>query len=82
MEQLIDEFDKNAREQVRVSLTEYQGHDLVDLRVYYQDDKGQFRPTRKGLCLSFDTLPRLKTAVEKADTTVRELQASGELAPE
>ncbi len=34
MYRLIDKFEKNATEEVRVSLTAYKGHELMDLRVY------------------------------------------------
>ena len=50
---LVAEFEKNARERVRVSLTEYGGHRLLDLRAYYQDATGEWRPG-KGLTLRRD----------------------------
>ncbi|MCZ6875177.1 MAG: transcriptional coactivator p15/PC4 family protein [bacterium] len=48
MDDVIAQFEKNATEVVRVSLTEFRGHKLIDLRVYYSDDEGQFKPTKKG----------------------------------
>jgi len=68
--------EANRKNEVRVSLTEYTGRSLVDFRVYYENDCGEFRPTRKGLCLSIDMLPRLRAAVEKADTTMAERQSN------
>ncbi|MGQ4810145.1 hypothetical protein NKDENANG_03593 [Candidatus Entotheonellaceae bacterium PAL068K] len=41
MDQVLAQFEKNATEVVRVSLTNFRGHKLIDLRVYYSDDKGQ-----------------------------------------
>jgi hypothetical protein len=63
MDELIAQFEKNATEVVRVSLTEYRGRKLVDMRVYYSDDEGQYRPTKKGVSLSLDAYPDFKRAL-------------------
>ena len=68
MDELIEQFEKNATEVVRVALTEYRGRKLVDVRVHYTDDEGQYRPTKKGVSLSLDVYPDFKralTALEK-----------------
>lgn len=62
----VFEFDKNSVEKVRVSLTVYKGHELVDIRVYYKNDAGEFLPTRKGLSLSVDLFPELLAGIKKA----------------
>ena len=63
MDELIEQFEKNATEVVRVSLTEYRGRKLVDVRVYYSDNEGQYRPTKKGVALSVDVYPDFKRAM-------------------
>ena len=63
MDELIAQFEKNATEVVRVSLTEYRGRQLVDVRVYYCDDAGQYRPTKKGVSLNVEVYPELKSAL-------------------
>lgn len=63
MDELIEQFEKNATEVVRVSLTEYRGRKLVDVRVYYSDSEGQYRPTKKGVSLSVDVYPDFKRAL-------------------
>ena len=63
MDELIEQFEKNATEVVRVSLTEYRGRKLVDIRVYYSDNEGQYRPTKKGVSLSVDVYPDFKRAI-------------------
>ena len=63
MDELIAQFEKNATEVVRVSLTEYRGRKLLDVRVYYSDDEGQYRPTKKGVSLSVDVYPDFKRAL-------------------
>lgn len=63
MDELIEQFEKNATEVVRVSLTEYRGHKLVDVRVYYADNEGQYRPTKKGVSLSVEVYPDFRRAL-------------------
>ena len=65
MSQLVSKFEKNGLEEVRVSLTQYKGYDLIDLRVYYIPPSGDPVPTRKGLTLSVDLYRELKDAVLK-----------------
>ena len=61
----IYKFEKNSAEEVRVSLTTYNGKDYIDIRVFYLADDGEMRPTKKGLTVSVVLLPELSTAVEK-----------------
>lgn len=82
MDELIAQFEKNATEVVRVSLTEYHGRKLVDVRVYYSDDAGAYRPTRKGISLSVDVYPELKRALRALEKVLlaRDLISADELA--
>lgn len=69
MDEVIAQFEKNATEVVRVSLTEFRGHKLIDIRVYYSDDEGQYKPTKKGVSLSVGLYTDFKKgvlALEKA----------------
>ena len=52
MSEVVHQFTKNATEEVRASLTEYKGHKLIDLRIYYDpEDGGDRRPTKKGITI-------------------------------
>ena len=66
-EEVTYEFNKNSRELVRVGHTEYQGHKLIYLRVFYNagsDEKPEWRPTRKGITISEELVNELSKAVE------------------
>jgi len=82
MDELIEQFEKNATEVVRVSLTEYRGRKLVDIRVYYSDNEGQYRPTKKGVSLSVDVYPDFKRAMLALEKVLleRDLLSSEDLA--
>lgn len=75
MEQTIVTIRKNSAEEIRVSLTEFKGHHLVNLRVYAEpyEDKGQGRvPTKRGLACSLALLPQLIDALQMAERAARE----------
>ena len=65
-------FQKNAREQVRASLSTFHGRLYGDLRVYVEDGSGQPRPTRKGLTVSVELLDELASAVKALKRAVGE----------
>jgi hypothetical protein len=51
---LIGEIQKNSTEKIRVSIESYKGHEFIDVRVYYEDDTGEWRPTKKGIAIAPD----------------------------
>jgi hypothetical protein len=64
MSEVIASFEKNSMEEVRVSLTEFKGKELIDVRVYYQPEDGEEkRPTKKGITISPEKFPELKKAI-------------------
>ena len=65
MSRVVHEFEKNGLEVVRFALTEFKGHQLVDVRVFYQDDEGEWRPTKKGVSLSIDLIEDLCEGIRK-----------------
>lgn len=67
MDTLVATVGKNAVEEIRISLTTYKDRDLVDIRTYYQDDTGDWKPTRKGICVTAEQWPDLRDALAKID---------------
>ena len=70
---LIDQFHKNSTELVEVHITEFRGQEYVDVRVWTLPNPADFKeqkPTKKGVCLNIDLLPRLIAALQKAEKTL------------
>jgi len=73
MSELIASFEKNSLEEVRISLTEVKGKELIDLRVYYQPENGEEkRPTKKGITISPEKFPELKKAILALEKALQE----------
>jgi len=56
-------IEKNSRESVVVSETEYKGNKYVDVRVFYKDTDGSLKPTRKGVSLRPEKVAELVAAL-------------------
>lgn len=70
---VIAEWWKNRRkESIRVRLSEYEGHVLIDVRTWFGGDDGRLKPG-KGFCASIKHLPRLAAELTKALAKAREL---------
>jgi hypothetical protein len=72
---IISKFWKNRRrnESVHVSLSEYEGHPLINVRIYAAGTDGIDRPTTKGVAMGIRKLPELARALVKAESKAREL---------
>lgn len=53
---ILGEIERNPTEVLRVSLENFKGRDYIDLRIYYQDDNGEWKPTKKGVTLAPDKI--------------------------
>lgn len=51
---LVSKFEKNKKEEVRVSLDTFHGRKLINIRVYYKDDDGTMKPGKQGIALGVD----------------------------
>ena len=57
---VVVRIPKNATEEVRVELSEYKGHQLLNLCVWWTPDDGTtWHPSKRGFNLHADALPEL-----------------------
>ncbi len=63
---VIAEWPRNDREIVRVALDRLNGRFTIDLRSWWRDDGGNFRPGRDGLTLAVKHIPALADGLAEA----------------
>ena len=63
--QLVAQFEKNSKEEVRVSIDDFRGRKIINIRVYYRSESGQWLPGRQGLALGVDRYRDLAEAMLK-----------------
>jgi hypothetical protein len=68
---------KNTLEEVRVGLSELNGHDLVDIRVWAEPRNGGTEriPTKAGIACNVRLLPELIEALQQAEMAARKAGA-------
>jgi Transcriptional Coactivator p15 (PC4) len=64
---------KNAAEEIRVELSEFNGHDLINIRVWTdpRDGGAERIPTKAGVCCRVALLPELIEALRQAEAEAR-----------
>jgi len=46
---MIKEIKKNSKEIIRISQSEYKGHSFIDLRIFFENEHGEYLHTKKGI---------------------------------
>lgn len=65
VEKTVQDIEK-GQDLIRVELSEFKGNQYVGARIYYMDDKGDWKPTRKGLTLTPDVMVKVRDAINEA----------------
>lgn len=72
MGQIIADIERNEREIIRVEVSEFKGHELINMRIWYYHVEGEYRPTQKGFALDISKFNQLKDAVEKLENYIED----------
>ncbi len=68
MSEIIAKLPKNARETIFLSLSEFKGRRLVDIRVHVPgNEEDEWVPTRKGVSLAVGLYPQFKQALAELE---------------
>ncbi len=73
MEKDVAVFEKNKYQDVKFRISEYQGNDVIDIRIWTQPPQGGEKvPTGKGVNINIKLFPKLKEAVLKLEKDLTE----------
>ncbi len=61
----IGELEK-GKDRIIVSLTEFKGRQYVDIRTYFENQEGEWIPTKKGISLMPENLDDMIKFLEEA----------------
>jgi hypothetical protein len=64
-DETIAAIERKEGEQLRVALRSYNGHSYLDVRVYFQGDRGDWLPTKKGITLNARSAAGLASALDE-----------------
>lgn len=60
---VVAQFEKNKKEEVRLSVGTFHGRKIINIRVFYRDDDGTWKPGKQGLAISVDRFKDLAGAI-------------------
>ena len=66
METEIFTIQKNRKEQLRIRLREYNGHPLLDLRVFEPDSTGRLKASTRGVSVNVRLIGEIIEGLEQA----------------
>jgi len=73
MQKVVKAFAKNKFQEIRVSVTEYQGNDLIDIRTWtLPQGAEEYSPTGKGVSINVKLYSELKEAVLALENELKE----------
>ncbi len=71
MSETISKVPKNAREVIFLSLSEFKGRRLIDIRVHVPgDQEDDWVPTRKGISMAVGLYPTFKQALAELEKSL------------
>lgn len=57
------EITKNAREVIRIQRQAFKGHDVINIRVFYDAGEGDMKPGKQGVAFRAALLPEILDAL-------------------
>lgn len=70
-ETIVAAIPKRPGEEIRVAVKEFKGRMRINIRVWYQSDAGDWRPSMKGISLSPAQAADVQQALPKAQALAK-----------
>ena len=69
---VIGEMEKGWNEKIVFGVSEFKGKNYANIRIFYEDDEGEWKPTKKGISVNLEDFQEFKDHMEKLDTYIQE----------
>ena len=66
MDRVLKTLKKNSSEEIRISLSDFNGRQVINIRVFYLGPNGEWLPGKKGLAFTVDKLQPFLNALQEA----------------
>ncbi|MBU0533202.1 MAG: transcriptional coactivator p15/PC4 family protein [Candidatus Omnitrophica bacterium] len=81
MQKIIKDIEKNGNNKIRVSISEFKGNNYIDVRVYYEDDEGEYKPTKKGVTFTPELISQVIDGLLQAEKEIKNFPVPENSAP-
>lgn len=79
MGDIIMDIKRNDREIIRIEVSEFEGKELINLRIWYQaiDSRGDivYKPTKKGVALNISQYNELKEGIDRIGQYIKDRES-------
>ena len=69
-EVLVSAIDKSLGNRIHVRISRFKDRDYLDIRNYYEDDAGEWKPTRKGISVPVEFYDDVMKALVSAKAVI------------
>lgn len=69
---VIAEMEKSWNEKIIFSVSEFKGKKFANIRIYYEDDEGEWKPTKKGITVSLESFDEFKEHFQALEKYLKE----------
>jgi hypothetical protein len=70
--EVTGEMDKGWNEKIVFGVSEFRGKNYANIRIFYEDDEGEWKPTKKGISVNLEDFVEFKQRVEELDSFLQE----------
>ena len=68
----VAQFEKNSKEEIRVSIDDFRGTKLINIRVFYRSATGEWLPGKQGIAMKADVYRDLASAILQLGEALQE----------
>ncbi len=73
---LVQAIDKTLGNRIHVRISEFKDRDYLDIRNYYEDENGEWKPTRKGIAIPVEFYDELVASIAAAKDIIETRKAN------
>lgn len=71
MADTIGEMDKGWGEKIVFSVNEFKNKKYADIRIYYEDDEGEWKPTKKGITVALSNFSEFMERIAELEAFLK-----------
>ena len=69
---VVGEMEKGWNEKIVFGVSQFKGKNYANIRIFYEDDEGEWKPTKKGISVNLEDFQEFKDHMGKLDDYIQE----------
>lgn len=70
--EVTGEMDKGWNEKIVFGVSEFRGKNYANIRIFYEDDEGEWKPTKKGISVNLENFTEFKERLEELESFLQD----------